>query len=73
MRIAQNLYRFKFFCLVLASGKMWKIVSVFTGIGIPRIFSFFLSVFAQEVDELTDILEVFLSQALYRYQTTIRI
>lgn len=75
MRIAQNLYRFKFFCLVLASGKMWKIVtvSVFTGIGIPRISSFFLSFFAQEVDELTDKLEVFLSQALYRYQTTIRI
>lgn len=73
MRIAQNLYRFKFFCLVLASGKMWKIVSVFTGIGIPRIFSFLLSFFAQEVDELTDNLEVFLSQALYRYQTTIRI
>lgn len=72
MRIAQNLYRFKFFCLVLASGKMWKIVSVFTGIGIPRIFSFFLSFFAQEV-ELTDKLEVFFSQALYRYQTTIRI
>lgn len=73
MRIAQNLYRFKFFCLVLASGKMWKIVSVFTGIGIPRIFSFFFLFFAQEVDELTDKLEVFFSQALYRYQTTIRI
>lgn len=73
MRIAQILYRFKFFCLVLASGKMWKIVSVFTGIGIPRIFSFFLSFFAQEVDELTVKLVVFLSQALYRYQTTIRI
>lgn len=73
MRIAQNLYRFKFFCLVLASGKMWKIVSVFTGIGIPRIFFFFLSFFAQEVDELTGKLEAFLSQALYRYQTTIRI
>lgn len=73
MRIAQNLYRLKFFCLVLASGKMWKMVSVFTGIGIPRIFSFFLSFFAQEVDELTDKLEVFLSQALYLYQTPIRI
>lgn len=69
MRIAQNLYRFKFFCLVLASGKMWKIVSVFTGIGIPGIHFFF----AEEVDELTVKLVVFLSQALYLYQTPIRI
>lgn len=50
---------------------MWKIVSVFTGIGIPGIHFFFF--FAEEVDELTVKLVVFLSQALYRYQTTIRI
>lgn len=49
---------------------MWKIVSVFTGIGIPGIHFFF---FAEEVDELTVKLVVFLSQALYRYQTTSRI
>lgn len=46
-----------------------SLLSVFTGIGIPGIH-FFL---AEEVDELTVKLVVFLSQALYRYQTTIRI
>lgn len=48
---------------------MWEIVSVFTGIGIPGIHFYF----AEEVDELTVKLVVFLSQALYRYQTTFRI
>lgn len=46
-----------------------SLLSVFTGIGIPGIHFFF----AEEVDELTVKLVVFLSQALYRYQTTIRI
>lgn len=67
MHIAQNIYTYRkvqIFCLVLASGKMWKIVCVFTGIVIPGIlFLKKIFFFAQEVYKLV----VFLSQALYCY------
>lgn len=50
---------------------MWKIVYL---VFLPALgFLEFIFFFAEEVDELTVKLVVFLSQALYRYQTTIRI
>lgn len=68
MHIAQNFYTYRkvqMFCLVLVSGKIWKIVCVFTGIVIPGILFFFFF-FAQEVNEVFKLV-VFLSQALYCY------
>lgn len=49
---------------------MWKIVYL---VFLPALGFLEFIFFAEEVDELTVKLVVFLSQALYRYQTTIRI